>query len=342
MLVGLSVLIRRYHLAPRGGVTLLAQLTAAAFGTGWAYYATSVVVTLVLGLAANTSFGGLPVLMSLLARDDRLPHLFALRAERPVYRHGVVALAVAALLLLVTVDADQQRLIPLYSIGVFTGFTITQIGLVRHWRRLRPRRWVPRAVINGIGAVLAAGADVVLVTTKFVAGAWAVAIAVPLLMLLFTRIERYYAAVGAEVKLDRTPPAPVATGSLVIVPLGEVDKVAERAIAAAKSLGDEIIALAVFAKQEHADTMRDAWDRWDPGVRLEIINSPQHSLVDPVVAYVERAGHGGRQVAVLIPQVEPRHIRYRILQNQRGILMAGVLSVRTDVVVCTLPYRLNQ
>lgn len=336
MLVGLSVLIRRYHLAPRAGTTLLAQVTAGAFGTGWEFYVSSAAVTLVLGLAANTSFGGLPVLMSLLAKDDRLPHLFALRAERPVYRYGVVALAISALVLLLVLDADTQRLIPLFSIGVFTGFTISQIGLVRHWRTLRSDGWVKRALINGTGAVMTAAATVVLLATKFLAGAWVVVIAVPLLMVLFTRIERYYATVAAGVLRGQVPATPIATSSLVIVPLGEVDAVAERAITAAKSLGDEIVALAVFAERDGAVAMRAAWDRWDPGVRLEIVNSPDHSLVDPVVTYVEQANRGGRQVAVLIPQVEPRRDRYRILQNQRGILLAGVLSTRTDVVVCTL------
>ncbi|WP_414641130.1 APC family permease [Actinospica sp.] len=341
MLVGLSVLIRRYHFAPRGGVTLLAQMTAGAFGTGWVYYACSIVVALVLGLAANTSFGGLPVLMSLLAKDDRLPHLFALRAERPVYRFGVVVLAALALALLVAVNGDTQRLIPLYSIGVFIGFTISQIGLVKHWTRQRPGGWVPRTVVNATGAVLTGIATVVLLATKFVAGAWIVVITVPLLMVLFTRIKRYYAAVGAEISRGRIPAVPGAAGSLVIVPLGEVDKVAERAIAAAKSLGDEVVVLAVFAQQADAVAMRSAWDRWNPGVRLEIVESHQHSLVGPVVDYVERANQDGRQVAVLIPQVEPQHQRYRILQNQRGILLAGILGTRTDVIVCTLLYRLN-
>lgn len=341
MLVGLAVLIRRDHVAPRGGVTLLAQLTAGAFGTGWVYDAISTVVALVLGLAANTSFGGLPVLMSLLAKDDRLPHLFALRAERPVYRFGVVVLAVLALALLVAVNADTQRLIPLYSIGVFIGFTISQIGLVKHWSTQRPDGWVPRTVINATGAVLTAVAAMVLLATKFLAGAWIVVITVPLLMLLFTRIRRYYIAVGAEIMRGRTPTAPTAADSLVIVPLGEVNRVAERAITAAKSLGDEVVVLAVFAEQGDADAMRAAWDQWNPGVRLDVVNSPHHSLVGPVLDYVERAKHDGRQVAVLIPQVEPRRRRYRILQNQRGILLAGVLSTRTDVVVCTLAYRLN-
>ena len=149
MLIGLSVLILREHVAPRGGVTVLAQLTAGSFGTGWAYYAPRTSSSpSSSALAANTSFGGLPVLMSLLAKDNRLPHLFGLRAERPVYRFGVVVLAVLAGVLLIAVDAVTDRLIPLYAIGVFTGFTISQTGLVRHWYSQRPAL-VLRAALNG-------------------------------------------------------------------------------------------------------------------------------------------------------------------------------------------------
>ncbi|MFE1754623.1 APC family permease [Streptomyces anandii] len=341
LLTGLTLVIHRHHVVPRQGVTVLAQLTAGAYGTGWAYYATSIVVTLALGLAANTSFGGLPVLMSLLARDNRLPHLFALRAERPVHRYGVLALAVLACALLIAVNADTQRLIPLFAVGVFVGFTISQSGLVRHWTTGRPAGWVPRAVINGVGALFTAVAAVVLLTSKFLAGAWFVALIVPLLMLLFSRIERYYTLAGVKLGRGRMPAVPARASSLVIVPLGEVDAVAERAVTAALSLGDEVVVVAAFSDQVKAATMRADWARWGPGVRLDIVENPLHSLVPPVLGYVEQAGRDGRQVAVLIPQVEPAHHRFRILQNQRGILLAGVLSAHTDVVVCLLPYRLD-
>ncbi len=341
MLVGLSVLIRRDHVAPRGGVTVLAQLTAGAYGTGWPYYASNLIVTLALALAANTSFGGLPVLMSLLSRDNRLPHMFGLRAERPVYRYGVVALALLAAALLIAVDGNTQRLIPLFAIGVFIGFTISQTGLVRHWARQRPDGWVPRALVNGTGAVLTAVACLVLLTTKFLAGAWVVVIAVPLMMLLFTRIQRYYTVVGAELELGRVPGRPTGGSSLVIVPLGEVSKLAQAAISAASALGDEVVALAVHADPARSEALRHTWNEWNPGVPLDIVDSPQHALVQPVVDYVRRAARDGRTVAVLIPQVEPRHRRYEFLQNQRGILLATALRYRTDAVVCMLPYRLS-
>jgi Amino acid permease len=341
MLIGLSILIRREHVAPRGGVTVLAQLTAGSFGTGWAYYATNIAVTLVLALAANTSFGGLPVLMSLLSDDNRLPHLLGLRAERPVHRYGVIALAVLAGVLLIAVDAVTARLIPLYAIGVFIGFTISQTGLVRHWHGQRSPRWTLRAALNGAGAVLTATAAAVFVVSKFTSGAWVVVITVPALMLLFSRIESYYRTVGLELNLGEDPHRPLPAKSLVIVPVGSISKLTEHALHAALSLSDDVIAVSVHPQAEQSAAFRAQWDRWDPGVRLDTLNSPHRSLVHPIVDYVRQAQQGNRQIAVLIPEVQPRHWRYRILQNQRGLLLATVLRASTDVVICTIPYRLT-
>jgi hypothetical protein len=341
MLIGLSVLIHREHVAPRGGVTVLAQLTAGSFSTGWAYYATNIAVTLVLALAANTSFGGLPVLMSLLSTDDRLPHLFCLRAERPVYRYGVLTLAVLATVLLIAVNAVTERLIPLYAIGVFIGFTISQSGLVRHWYGRRSPRWAVRAALNGTGAVLTATAAAVFVASKFTSGAWVVVLTVPALMLLFSRIQSYYRAVGLELDLGRLPNRPLPAKSLVIVPVGSISKLTEHALHAALSLGEDVIAVSVHPEAKQSAAFRTQWDHWNPGVRLDTLDSPHRSLVHPIVEYVRQAQQGHRQVAVLIPEVQPRRWRYRILQNQRGLLLATVLRASTDVVVCTIPYRLN-
>ena len=341
MLIGLSVLINREHVAPREGVTVLAQLTAGSFGTGWAYYATNIAVTLVLALAANTSFGGLPVLMSLLAKDNRLPHLFGLRAVRPVYRFGVVVLALLSAVLLIAVGAVTGRLIPLYAIGVFTGFTISQTGLVRHWNGERSPRWMLRAACNGTGAALTATATIVFIVSKFTSGAWVVVLTVPALMLLFSRVQDYYQVVGLELDLGRIPYRPLAARSLVIVPVGGVSKVTAHALRAALSLSDDLIAVSVHPTADQSAEFRARWDEWNPGVRLDTLESPDRSLVHPMVDYVRQAQQGDRQIAVLISDVQPRRWRYKILQNQRGLILATVLRANTDVVVCTIPYRLT-
>ncbi len=209
MLIGLAVLIKVHHIVPRGNVTVLAQLSAGAFGTGWPFYVTNLSVTLVLAFAANTSFGGLPVLMSLLAKDNRLPHLFGLRAERPVFRYGVSALALLSALLLILIGADTNRLLPLFAIGVFIGFTISQLGLVRHWHTQRSPGWLSRATLNGTGALLTAIAAVVFFASKFSAGAWLLIIIIPTLIALFARVESYYRDTGQQLGLGQIPPTPV-------------------------------------------------------------------------------------------------------------------------------------
>jgi amino acid transporter len=341
MLIGLSILARAHHVVPRGGVTILAQLTAGAFGTGWPFYVSNLAVTLVLGLAANTSFGGLPVLMNLLARDHRLPHLFYLRAEKPVYRYGIGVLALLALLLLIAVNATTERLIPLFTIGVFVGFTISQVGLVRHWLQERGPRWRARATLNGVGAAMTAVAVVVFLSTKFLAGAWVVTVVVPLLMLLFSRIERYYAGVAHELKLGKTPPHPKKRESVVVVPSSTVNLLTEEAVSVALSLGETVVAVAVAGDEEECDQIKREWDDWEPGIPIEVLLDPHRSLIRTVLRYVKSLKGEDVTITVLIPEVIPNKRRHVILHNQRGRLLETVLKARTDVIVATLPFHLH-
>ncbi len=342
MLLGLSVLTVRFHIAPSSSQTVLSQITGASVGRGFLYYVVDLSTTVILAIAANTSFGGLPVLASLLARDHLVPHVFGLRADRPVYRYGVVVLAVLAGLLLVAVNANTNSLIPLFAIGVFTGFTLSQTGLVRHWRRLRPPRWRARATINGLGAVMTAVATVIFLFTKFVEGAWVVVVAIPALILLFVRISRYYQNVGTELGLGTVPPRPQPEPSTVIVMVAAVSRMTEAALTTALSLGDEVIALSVQMDDEHADALRQDWDRWSPGVELEILRPRTRSIGQPVIAYLcAPAMRAHRQVLVLIPEVDPEKLRHKLLQNQRGIVLANLLRRHTDAKVARMPYRLS-
>lgn len=342
MLLGLSSLIVRFHVVPREGVTVLAQLTAAGLGTGIVFHAVGLAVTLVLLLAANTSFGGLPVLLSLLAHDNRAPHLFGLRAIRRVYRYGLVALSVSAALLLWAVNGNTQRLVPLFAIGVFIGFTVSQSGLVRHWMRGRPKGWQRRAAINGFGALLTATATIVFLIAKFTEGAWIVVVVVPLLMIVFHRIHGYYADVSAELQLGVVPPFPRACRTLVVVPLAGVSRLSYEALRAAKSLGDEVVAVSVQFDDDGARRLEADWRAWDPGAPLVVLQSQERHLIGPIVEYVKsQPMHQDRRVVVLIPEVEPRKRRHEVLQNQRGLLLGTALRLRTDALICTLYFRLH-
>jgi amino acid transporter len=342
MLLGLAFLTVRFHIAPSSNQTVLSQITAASVGRGPIYYVVDLATTLILALAANTSFGGFPVLVSLLARDNLVPHVFGLRGDRPVFRYGVVILAVFAGVLLVAVGANTESLIPLYAIGVFTGFTLSQGGLVKHWWKQRPPRWWSRAGLNGTGAVMTGVATVIFLVTKFTSGAWVVVIAIPALILLFSRIERYYNHVASALGLGKMPGRPRGGKGIVIVPVAKLSRMTEFALETALSLSDEVVAVSVQFDREMAADLKAAWERWNPGVELDIVHSPNRSFTEPILEYLERPKiRECHQVLVLIPELEPSKWRHRVLQNQRDIILANVLRRRTEVIVARLPFRLS-
>jgi hypothetical protein len=279
--------------------------------------------------------------MSLLAKDHRLPHFFYLRAERPVYRYGIVVLAILAAALLVALHARTNKLIPLFTIGVFVGFTISQIGLVFHWLAARPPRWALRAALNGTGAGMTAVAVVVFVWSKFLEGAWVVTLAIPMMIWLFWRIECYYAEAARELGLGKTPPRPHRRESIVVIPTTTVSRLTERAVSAALSLGDTVEAVAVAGDEEEANQIKHAWDEWASGVPLEVLVDPRRSLIRSVVQYVKSIENEDATITVLIPQILPRKRRHEILHNQRARLLEAALKARTDVVIATRPFHLH-
>jgi amino acid transporter len=347
MLLGISVLIRKFHVGPSATETTLAQLTAAAIGHNIVFYAIQLITTVLLALAANTSFGGLPVLASLLARDNFLPHLFFLKADRQVHRYGISVLAVAAAILLVVARGNTQALIPVYAIGVFVGFTLSQTGMVRHWHEQHSDGWARRAMINGLGAVLTSVALVIELVSKFTEGAWLVVIVVPLLVLMFGRIHANYDRIGVALRLGQQPPAPQRHSAKVIVPVVQMSRLTAEAISTALSIGDEVVAVTVCYAEpddEQADVhFRDQWEAWHPNVSLVTLRSMHRSLAPPIVKYLRKIEDADDhdQVLVLIPEVQPDHWWQGVLFNQRGsVLQRAIERDTANVVICRLRYRL--
>ncbi|HEY8982738.1 MAG TPA: amino acid permease, partial [Streptomyces sp.] len=301
---------------------------------------------ILLALSANTSFGGLPVLLKLLARDNYAPHVFALKADRQVHRHGVLALAVVSAALLVFSGGDTNTLVPLFAIGVFVGFTIAQVGMVRHWLRSDDRGRRGKALLNGSGAVLTGVAAVVVTAEKFTEGAWIVVVALPLLIAAFETVHRAYARIGERLGLGRVPEPPHRARSLVIVPVSSLSRLTSQALSAAESLGDEVRAVTVC----HPDpedraalhALERAWADWDPGVPLVRLNCAHRSLGRPIAAYVREIGAPDTQVTVLIPETEPERLWQRLLQNQRGAVVAHTVRRETDAVICRLRFRIDR
>jgi amino acid transporter len=348
MLIGIAVVAQRYDAKPSPTTTTLAQLTYGAIGHNVVFYAIQLITTVLLALAANTSFGGLPVLASLLATDNFLPHLFFLKAARQVHRYGVVVLAVAAALLLVVSRGDTQALVPLFAIGVFVGFTLSQAGMVRHWRQQQSPGWGSRAVINGVGAVFTMAALVIELVSKFTEGAWLVVIVVPALVLMFSRIHTVYARMGAALEIGQIPAPPQRRTALVVVPVGTMSRLVREGISAALSLGDEVIAVNVCYDDPDEEGvsahLHEEWDQWHPDVRLVTLHTKHRSLGPPVVEYLQELERTNRQdqLVVLIPEVQAARPWQRLLHNQRGfVLEQAIQRGAPNVVICRLRYRLD-
>jgi amino acid transporter len=348
MLIGLGIEIRKFHVVPHTATTVLAQLAEASIGHNVAYFAIQLLTMVLLALAANTSFGGLPVLASLLARDNFLPHMFGLRADRQVHRTGVIVLAVLAAALLVASKGNTQALVPLFAVGVFVGFTLSQLGMVKHWHSQRTSGWVMRAAINGVGGVLTAATTVIELVSKFTEGAWLIVLVIPGLVLLFTRVNRSYAKMGLQLGIGEIPPPPVTQKSLVIVPVAGLSRLTAEGVNVALSLGNEVVAVTVcFADPDDtaADvSFRDEWEQWQPDVPLITLRSVHRSLSKPIVKYlceIERTDKYHRLV-VLIPEVEPSGPWQFLLHNQRGVILDHAIRRGTmSVVLCRLRYRLQ-
>ncbi len=350
MLVGIAVLIKKFHIAPSATTTTLAQLAAAGVGHNVLFYAIQLITTVLLALAANTSFGGLPVLASLVAKDNYLPHMFALQAERQVYRYGISVLAVFAAVLLVVARGNTQALIPVFAIGVFVGFTLSQTGMVRHWHEQHGRGWAGRAFINGLGAVLTTVALAIELVSKFTEGAWLVLIVIPLLVLFFERIHRAYRRIGAELGIGQPLEPPRQIPSLVVVPVQGLSRLTREGVSAGLSLGDKVIAVTICYDnpdnpddQQHHATFDAAWHAWDPDVPLVTLHSAKRTLGPPLVDYLraKEMENPHRRIVVLIPEVQPEHWWLWFLHNQRGaVLNRAIMNGTDNVVICRLRFRL--
>lgn len=347
MLIGLSVLIEKFGVTASSTTTVLAQLAGAAVGHNAAFYVIQLSTTVLLALAANTSFGGMPVLASLLAADNFLPHAFGLRAERQVRRVGVTVLAGAAAALLIAVGGDTQALVPLFAIGVFIGFTLSQVGMVRHWHSEGGRGWTGRALVNGFGAVLTFAAIGIELISKFTEGAWLIVLIIPFLVLVFSRIRASYDRIGALLEIGKLPPPPHPGRSLVLVPIADLNRLTQEALSAALSLGDEVVAVHVcYSDPEDVkaeEELRARWNSWQLEIPLITLRSPHRSLAWPMVGYLRglEAADPNRRLVVLIPEIQPSRPWQELLHNHRGAVLARAIQRGTvNVVICRLRFQL--
>jgi amino acid transporter len=340
--LGVSFLAQHYHVMPTAQQTVLSTLGHHVFGGGWLYFALQYTTFAILVLAANTAFADFPRLSGILARDGYMPRQLAARGDRLAFSNGIVALAAVALVLVWLFHGDTNSLVPLYAIGVFVCFTLSQAGMVMHWRSTRSEGWRWKAVLNGVGAVATGLVSLIQIVTKFTSGGWIVVAIIPLIILLLRKIHAHYATFAEEIRfLGQSPITPL--HHTVIVPVSGITKATAGALVYATTISDEV--LAVYVEVDPTDTarMKAEWDAWDIGVPLEVVPSPYRSILRPLVEYVDnlRMVMPGELVTIVVPEVVPKRWWEHLLHNKTALYIRTAFLFRPNVVVTAVPYLLG-
>jgi amino acid transporter len=349
--VGVTVIAHVYAIVPSeelsGGPTVIALVAQTAFGNDSApFYVFQVATALILFLAANTSFNAFPRLAAILAEDGYFPRQFSFRGDRLAYSWGIILLAAIAAGLYVVFRGNTTNLIPLYSVGVFVCFTLSQSGMVRHWLRTREQGWWWRMGVNAFGAVLTFVVLVIVLVEKFERGAYVVAILIPALvaMMLFIRHQYQASARQLAIRPDYVVPPPIRE-ERAIIPVPSLNRAAVRAVNVARSISEDVVAVYISDDPEEARHMRERWERQVPGIQLVIVESPYRALAGPLMAYLDvldRAWPPDKAepiTFVVIPEYVAQHWWERILYNQSSRRLRTMLLGRPHTVVVDVPYR---
>ena len=376
MFLGTSVMAYLYHVHPKQSETVISQFARIMFTgpLGWFYFVVQAATAAILVLAANTAFADFPRLSSLLARDRFLPRQLANRGDRLVFSNGIVILAIFAGVLVIAFGGDTSRLIPLYAVGVFLSFTLSQSGMGVHWLRERakfrgesgsqsyvdpqeaihrsyfvtdevtaPANWRKSLVINGVGALATFVVLCVFIATKFIHGAWIVVLVVPLLVLFFRAIHKHYVMVARQLSTEGLEPLPPVKHT-VIVPISGIHRGVVAALQYAKSIAsDKVQAVYVDLEEDGAANLREKWKRWGDDVQLVVLPSPYRELTRPLLRYIYRLTreNGNNIITVVLPEFIPAKWWQHILHNQSSLLLKGSLLFKKGVIVTSVPYHLE-
>jgi amino acid transporter len=344
MFVGITMLAHAYHIVPSETETVVSQIARGTFGgRGLPYFLVQIATMLILVLAANTAYADFPRLASIVARDGYLPRQFANQGDRLAFSNGIVVLSVFAAILLIGFRGDTHRLIPLYMIGVFISFTLSQSGMVIHWRRLRERGWRTSALVNGVGALATGVVLVIVATTKAVEGAWIIMLLIPVLVAVFKATHRHYKHAAAQLSLKgwhgEDP-----QHSTVLVPISGVHRAALQAVGYARSLSGDVRGIFVNIDAAATERVRCDWAKWGGGTRLEVLESPYRSLMEPLMDYIDalQKANPHDYVTVILPEFVPARWWQHLLHNQTALLIKGALLFRRRIVVTSVPFHLER
>ena len=350
MFMGITYLSHLYQIIPAEGETAVSQLGRKILGDGSIlYYFLQTATLLILLIAANTSYADFPRLCSYISRDGFLPRQLSILGDRLVYSNGIIFLSGAAAILVIIFRAEVNAIIPLYAVGVFTSFTLSQTGMVVHWFKLKTPGWQTGAVLNGAGALATLIVLTVIIGTKFVAGAWLIVVAIPVVVTVFFSIHRHYQYVAERLSIhDLAPrgytPRPrteqVTHPAIVIV--GHLNRGTVEALDYARSIADEIIAVHVDIGSTDREKLRKRWEELESDIQLEIIDSPFRSLIEPIVNFISNyeQQHPNVLSTIIIPAFVTRNWWEGILHNQTTLFLKAALRGKRSRVVTTVRYYL--
>lgn len=343
--VGLSVLANHYGIVPREAETVISQVGRTVLGGGVGYGIFQAATMLILVLAANTAFAGFPRLSFVLARDGFMPHQFSFRGDRLAFSNGIVILGLVASGLVVIFGGSTHALIPLYAVGVFLTFTLSQAGMVLHWWRLREAGWRKSLVINAFGAFSTGMVLLVVGAIKFQSGAWMVFVLMLLLILLCNGIHRHYQRVAEQLSVAHLEGGTLAPPrQIVVVPIGDINRASLRALAFAHSISNNPLALRIAYDVNEAEVFRQEWTRWGDSTQLVILESPYRSFLEPLLAYIDALQRQDPEayVTIVLPEFLPAHWWEHLLHNQTALLLKTVLLFRRNTVIIDVPYHLKR
>jgi amino acid transporter len=347
LFIGISLLTYLFQLSPTDNETLVSQVARASVGVNVFYYVVLTSTTLILILAANTAFTDFPRLSAIMARDGYLPRPLANLGDRLVYFNGIITLAVFSIALILLSHADIHSLIPLYAIGVFIGFTLTQSGMVSYWLKNREKGWRSGLIINSIGAIVTAAVLVEITVVKFApgtwVGAWIVVLVISLLVISFYAIRNHYSAVAEALSLERRETSQERmTGTIAIMPIGAVHRAVLPAIDYARSIAADVRAVHVAVDEVAAQDVREQWHTINPGIDMIFLPSPYRAVVSPLVQYIHKVAEENphQRVVVVIPEFVPRRWWQQFLHNQTALFIKGALLFQRHIIVVSVPYHL--
>jgi hypothetical protein len=343
MFLGITLLAQAYHILPTDQETVISQLARGVFGArGVAYYAVQAATMAILVLAANTAYADFPRLASILARDRYVPRQLMNQGDRLAFSNGIVGLSIFAAVLLVIFGGDTHALIPLYMIGVFVSFTLSQAGMVMRWRRLGGPGWRTSAVANGVGALVTGVVLLVVAATKAHEGAWIIIVLIPVHVALFRATRRHYDGLSKQLSLQGWPP-PETRRNTVLIPVSGLQRAVIEALAYAKTLSGEVRAVYVDIDPGATEQLKTQWPRWSGGLPLVVLESPYRSLMEPLLDYIEEVSSAqpGDYVTIVLPEFVPARWWHHLFHNQNALLIKGALLFRRNTVVTSVPFHLR-